>query len=61
VDCSGQLLLRSGSHFLIKLSKGLTLRINTGLSTSLEVCGAEWLNALLNEGLGLCFVSYLTS
>ena len=60
-DCSGHVLLHSGSHFPIKLSKGLTSGLNTCLSTSLKVGGAEWLNALLNEGLGLSFISYLTS
>lgn len=52
MDCSGNVLLLSGNHFLIKLSKGLTLGVSTWSNTSLKVRGAEWLNALLNEGLG---------
>lgn len=56
---SEHVLLHSGNRFLIKLSKGLTLGLNTSLSTSLKVCGAEWLNALMKEGLAR--VLFLTS
>lgn len=63
MDCSERVLnVHSGSHFLIELRKSLTLGLSTCLNTPLKVSGAEWLNALLNAGLGLlstsrCFIS----
>lgn len=44
----------------MKLSKGLAMMgLSTCLSTSLKARGAEWLHALLNKDLGLCFTVYL--
>lgn len=49
-------VLHSRSHLLVRLIQGLAMMgLSTCLSTSLKARGAEWLHALLNKDLGLCF------